>query len=265
MATDHFVLLLDILGFKALVGTTSLDDICGLVETTLLDECDNWTGRGPQSDFDTIHFSDTVVVHARKPGHYKEWYDDLAFIGSRICTRLFARGIPVRGAMSYGSFLTKRSGRHQVFLGQALIDAYLLEQGGNFLGFTVDERIWTRIYPASTAGPYLTKAGEGLVLRNGSFWVNPLSEFIDHDKGRLISKLEYDSANPAEGSGYLPSELQAFHFIISEAERYRDAVQPLRRVAKKYKNTERYLRKVLGPDLYQCAVELSGGMVTAAK
>jgi hypothetical protein len=68
MDTDHFVLLLDILGFKALVRTKSLKEICEIVETTLLAECENWTARGPHTDFDTIHFSDTVIVHARKPG-----------------------------------------------------------------------------------------------------------------------------------------------------------------------------------------------------
>jgi hypothetical protein len=120
MAEQRFVLLLDILGFKELIRTKSADEVCALVADVLV-ECDDWTSHD-NSDFETILFSDTIVLYARGEGLFREWYDDLVFVGSRVCNRLFARGIPVRGAMGYGPFLTKKVGRHLVFLGQALVD-----------------------------------------------------------------------------------------------------------------------------------------------
>jgi hypothetical protein len=158
MTPGRFVLCLDILGFKEMLRVQSAEAVCGVIEDVLA-ECDNWTEHD-HNDFDTIHFSDTVLLYARREGTYREWYDDLVFIGSRICNRLFAQGIAVRGAMGFGPFLTKKSGRHLVFLGQALVDAYVAQEGQPFLGFSVPPLSWLGMYPKAGAEHYLTQAGQ---------------------------------------------------------------------------------------------------------
>jgi len=59
MTPGRFVLLLDILGFKEMLRAQSPDEVCAVVEDVLA-ECDNWTERH-HNDFDTIHFSDTLL------------------------------------------------------------------------------------------------------------------------------------------------------------------------------------------------------------
>ena len=262
MTPGRFVLLLDILGFKEMLRVQSAEQVCSVVEDVLT-ECDNWTERD-HNDFDTIHFSDTILLYARKEGTYREWYDDLVFIGSRICNRLLAQGIPVRGAMSFGNFLTKMSGRHLVFLGQALVDAYVGQERMPFLGFSVPPQIWLGMYPKPGAERYLTEAGHGVLLPNDSFWINPLTEFIDMNKGRAEGKIEHDFDYPHESSsGYLEGELRAFKFINDEAKRIRDLTDVPESVLAKYTNTLTYLRTTLGDDLYQLAIALSAKLPAA--
>jgi hypothetical protein len=204
------------------------------------------------------------LLHARREGASRDWHDDLVFIGSRICNRLFAQGIAVRGSMGFGSFLTKKSGRHLVFLGQALVDSYTAQDKQAFLGFTVAPKIWLGMYRKPGAEDYLTTAGEGVVLSDGSFWINPLTEFIDHNKGRVAGKVEHDFDDPNEsGSGFLDGELKAFRFIVSEAERLRQRGAVPESVLAKYANTVMYLRTTLGDDLFRLASELANRLPEA--
>ena len=64
MTPGRFVLCLDILGFKEMLRVQSAEAVCSVIED-VLDECDNWTQHDP-NDFDTIHFSDTILLHARR-------------------------------------------------------------------------------------------------------------------------------------------------------------------------------------------------------
>jgi hypothetical protein len=262
MTPGRFVLCLDILGFKDLLRARAAEQVCAIVEDVLA-ECDHWTEH-EHNDFDTIHFSDTVVLHARHEGTSRDWYDDLVFVGSRVCNRLLAQGIAVRGAMGHGPFLTKKSGRHLVFLGQALVDAYTAQEKKPFLGFTVPPRIWLGMYPKPGAEDYLIEAGEGVVLSDGSFWINPLTEFVDHDKDRVADKVEHDFKYPHEsGSGFLDGELRAFRFIAGEAERLARTQDVPASVRLKYINTLAYLRTTLGDNLFGLAGKLANQLPQA--
>ncbi|MEI9948261.1 MAG: hypothetical protein WDO74_04605 [Pseudomonadota bacterium] len=264
MTLGRFVLVLDILGFKEMLRAQSAEQVCLVVEDVLA-ECDNWT-EFEHNDFDTIHFSDTILLHARNEGTYREWYDDLVFIGSRICNRLLAQGIPVRGAMGFGPFVTKKLGRHLVFLGQALVDAYTAQEEQPFLGFSVPPQIWLGMYPKPGAENHLTKGGKGVLLPDGSFWINPLTEFIDNDKDRVAYKIEHDFDYPNEsGSGYLDGELRAFEFIDSEAERLARIENVPKRLLAKYVNTLTHLRTTLGDALFSLACKLASDLPDAVE
>mgnify|MGYP001549670319 CR=1 FL=1 len=78
------------------------------------------------------------------------------------------------------------------------------------------------MYPKAGAEHYLTQAGHGVVLPNDSFWINPLSEFIDSNKDRAEAKVEHDFHYPNDSaSGYLEGELRAFRFLADEPVRLR--------------------------------------------
>src|SRR6478736_484059 len=128
----RFVLFLDILGFKQMIYSRKSEHICAVIEE-VLKECDNWTSHD-NSDFETIHFSDSIVLYTRQEGTSQEWYDDLLFVGARVCNRLLEQGIPVRGSMAFGDFLVKKSGQHLVYLGRALVDAHEAQDKKPYLG-----------------------------------------------------------------------------------------------------------------------------------
>ena len=258
MNEDRFVLLLDILGFKQMVATTPLDVICSRVEQVLLNECESWATGQKGRDFDTIHFSDTVLIYTQRVGAYQEWYDDLIYIGARICTRMLADEIPVRGALSYGSFLVKRSGRHQVFLGQALVDAHQKEEGGAFLGFKVTPAAWKPLHPAHTAGAGLKQMRRAIEQPDGCLLINPFTQFIGLDKRQLMFDIEHQFEHPEQSDNpWLKTELQAFKFITQVAKKYAEATGPTNQIGVKYLNTVQFLRDVLGDDLYGLAEALA--------
>jgi len=248
----RFVLLLDILGFKQMLCARSAQQVCAIVED-VLKECDNWT-ESDGNDFDTIHFSDTIVLYTRQDGAYKEWYDDLVFVGARVCNRLLAQGVPVRGSMAFGDFLTKKSGRHLVYLGQAFVEAYEAQDKKPYLGFSVSSELWRGLMGTKK---YLVDSGQGVPLSDGTFWINPLTEFDDINKARIEDKIREVFHGREDGSGYLKGELLAFRFIVDEAAKLAATPRVPPKVIKKYTNTVKYLRRTLGPDLYALAEELS--------
>jgi hypothetical protein len=250
MGDERFVLLLDILGFKQLVAAEPLAAISAKVQR-LLAECEEWASGETKFGFDTIHFSDTVLLYTQETGFYKEWFDDLVYIGSRICSAMFATGVPVRGALSYGSFLVEKSGRHQTFVGQALIDAHEAESNDKgFMGLKVTSPTWRRVYLGPTAPAGLHEMGVGIVQPDDTLLINFLTEFVDLDKRQLAFNVEHYFTHPGESDNpWIPVELEAFRFIREMANKY--AATPNDRVGQKYVNTLEFFRRVFGPHLYE--------------
>jgi hypothetical protein len=217
-----------------------------------------WAAGQKGRDFDTIHFSDTVLIYTQRVGAYQEWYNDLVYIGSRICTRLLAEGIPVRGAMSHGPFIVRRSGRHQVFLGQALIDAHQKEAGGSFLGFKVTPAAWKPIHPASTAGAGLKQMRKAIEQPDGCLLINPLTQFVGLDGRQLMFDIKHQFEYPEQPDNpWLKTKLRAFKFITQTAKKCAASGESTDRVGVKYMSTAQFLRNVLGDDLYDLAEALA--------
>lgn len=248
----RFVLFLDILGFKQMIYSRTAEHICTVIEE-VLKECDNWTSHD-NSDFETIHFSDSIVLYTRQDGTYQEWYDDLLFVGARVCNRLLEQGIPVRGSMAFGDFLVKKSGQHLVYLGRALVDAHEAQDKKPYLGFSVSSELWRGLMRTKKC---LIDSGQGVPLSNGTFWINPLTEFDDINKARIEDKIREVFHGREDGSGYLKGELLAFRFIVDETVKLAATPGVPPKVIKKYTNTVKYLRRTLGPDLFALADELS--------
>jgi hypothetical protein len=257
MDEGRFVLLLDILGFKHLVAKEPLPAIGGKIKG-LLAECERWAAGRLPTGFDTILFSDTVLIYTKGTGFRHEWYDDLVFIGSRICCSMFAAGIPMRGAMSYGSFFVENSGRHQIYLGQALIHAHEAaeprDQGRDFMGFKVTSATWRRRFPGPEA---VCKPGRGIVQHDDSLLINVFEEFQGDSAYATSSELEhYFSCRGESDDPWPQTELSAFRFI-RDMERKHAAACATHSVARKYANTIQFIRKSFGEHLYEVANALA--------
>jgi hypothetical protein len=256
----RFVLLIDLLGFSEMVERDPLDLVCKRVEDVLLDECERWASARPTADFGMIYFSDTVLLYSRREGRYKEWYDDLGFIGSTVCSRLLSERIPVRGSMAHGSFTVRSSGRHQVFAGRALVEAHRREQSLGLLGFSVSPPIYRHFFQNEERASFSRDWGEGIELADGSLHVNFLTEFQGMRKYEVLSDLQYRwEQRSVEDLAWLDTEILALAFVAEEA---RDRIQHAQsddtagRVARKYIATHEFLQNVLGKDLYEFALSL---------
>ncbi|MBP6058889.1 MAG: hypothetical protein KA524_10850 [Nitrosomonas sp.] len=124
---SRYLLFLDILGFSELVETQSVEEIYAVIDDAL-----NAFGRWEELNglFKTIYFSDTFIFY-QEPKGYGNWaFLDVYAIGGMVLSALLAKGIPARGAISFGEFEVKldATGRHQVYFGKALIEAYKAEQ-----------------------------------------------------------------------------------------------------------------------------------------
>jgi hypothetical protein len=254
-ADGRFVLLLDILGFKNLVRSAPVETILESVRR-ILEECDEWASGRNEFGFDAIHYSDTLLIYTQEPGFDATWFDDLIFIGSRLCCSMFAARIPVRAAMSYGPFVVERIGRHRAFVGEGLVDAYEAESGP-VMGLKVTSSTLHRALPGVRTAELLKETSEGLVQPDGTLLMNFLTEFIGEDKRQVAFDVKREFTHPEESDNpWLLTELTAFRFILENADAYvrrgeRDAI------GDKYVKTMDFIREVLGPELYGLAEELS--------
>jgi hypothetical protein len=127
LAEGRYLLFLDILGFSQLVETRGSQEVYAIIEDALK-AFGRWEELNGQ--FKTIYFSDTFVYY-QEPKGYGDWaFLDIYAIGGMVLSALLAKGIPARGAITFGEFEVKfdATGRHQVYFGRALIEAYKAEE-----------------------------------------------------------------------------------------------------------------------------------------
>lgn len=132
--SNRFVAFLDIMGFKDRVARTPHSDLLkDLIEfnkeiSTLIAEK---TVNG--SDLTLAQFSDSIVIFSSNAS--QQSFKELAEVTSGIMYKAIQMMIPLKGAIAYGKVTCDMS--KQLFFGQALIDAYLLEENVQFYGVLV--------------------------------------------------------------------------------------------------------------------------------
>lgn len=142
---NRFVAFIDILGFKDLVNRNSHSDIYEklskisktkqLLENAANKELVN--ERFNDVDIYIASFSDSIVIFSKN-----NTVDNFGYF--LIAVRwLFAKtiesGIPMKGAIAYGEISLNKS--EQIYFGQPIIDAYLLEEDVQYIGIVCHNTI----------------------------------------------------------------------------------------------------------------------------
>lgn len=253
--TGRYLLFMDILGFRELVARKGTEEVYRTI-TDALDEFDRWEVLNRQ--FRTIYFSDTFIFY-QEPKGYGDWaFLDVYAIGGMLLSALLAKGIAVRGAISFGDFevLSDNTNKRQVYFGQALIDAYLAEQQENWIGITILPSAW-KPYEESTGRGIMTEKYEMPWLRKGdALLLNPFIKLRGWYAADQIGEIDrpYSEWDVPD----FPNEIAAFKFIHVESQRFIDANDFTGRVGSKYHATVAFLRSVLGEDKYNWACKISG-------
>lgn len=251
----RYLLFLDILGFSQLVETKSAEEIYAIIDNAL-----KTFGRWEELNglFKTIYFSDTFIFY-QDPKGYGSWaFLDVYAIGGMVLSALLAESIPARGAISFGEFEVKfdTTGRHQVYFGKALIEAYKAEQREKWIGITILPSAW-HPYEAQNLGIIDAFASERVWLKRDDevLLLNPFIKLQSWYSLALIGEVDkpYSQWNAPE----FPNDIRGFKFIREQAEAYAARNDFTSTTAIKYHTTERFLRSILGQQLYQWGINAS--------
>ena len=137
VTAKRFVCFFDIMGFKDMVMRDSHINIYNMLDEFSKArkslESPNIPDTYGNDSLKTVSFSDTIVVFTKDDS--KECLELLTFAASWLFGKAIQTGIPMKGAISHGDMSVNIAG--QIFFGQPLIDAYLLEEELAFYGIVI--------------------------------------------------------------------------------------------------------------------------------
>jgi hypothetical protein len=140
---NRFVVFLDILGFKDLVMRSSHAEIYKLLnyitdKKKIIEEVKD-ADELEKSDieFFSVTFSDSIVIFSKNDSFLH--FDIISSITGYFFSKLIEKSIPIKGAIAHGVISINKSS--QIFFGQPIIDAYLLEEDLNYMGIVAHNSI----------------------------------------------------------------------------------------------------------------------------
>ncbi|WP_299365112.1 hypothetical protein [Winogradskyella sp.] len=139
---NRFVAFLDILGFKDLVMRKSHDEIYkslnGISKTKkTIEEAALEIDDFGDAEVYVVSFSDSIVIFSKNDSFENFHYFLLAT--RWMFTKAFNNQIPIKGAIAHGEISLNQ--RAQIYFGQAIIDAYLMEEDVNYMGVVAHNSI----------------------------------------------------------------------------------------------------------------------------
>jgi len=248
----RYLLYLDVLGFSEIVETRTVEEVYAIIDEGL-QAFDRW--QRLNGLFRILYFSDTFIFY-QEPKGYGDWaFLDVYAMGGMVLSALLAKGIPARGAITFGEFEVREdtTRKHQVYFGRALIEAYRAEQRERWIGITIERSAW-QPFEDRNPGIVDTFASERAWLRRSDdvLLLNPLIKlraYSPHLYGD-VSKPYRDWEAPE-----FPNDLKALQFIRDQVSYYAEQGDSSSKEAVKYIKTDAFLQTILDEGLYDWAVD----------
>lgn len=130
--TERFVAFLDIMGFKDRVARTNHTSLLAQL-TAFNKDITQYIGKYKTTEIQLAQFSDSIVLFSNDITQRSLM--TLAEVTRGIMQTAIKLQIPIKGAIAKGMITCDIS--KQLFFGQALIDAYLLEENIHYYGILV--------------------------------------------------------------------------------------------------------------------------------
>ena len=139
---NRFVAFLDILGFKDLVMRKSHEEIYQTLKLIseskgLVEEAANKLDIVGDAEVYVVSFSDSIVIFSKNDNIENFKYFLLAT--RWLFTGAFEKQIPIKGAIAHGEISLNKT--EQIYFGQPIIDAYLIEEDVNYMGVVAHNSI----------------------------------------------------------------------------------------------------------------------------
>ncbi len=128
----------DILGFENLVKKKELDLIIAVYKE-VLSVLEEKVSKKRIHGIDSAWFSDSFIIYSKDDS--KESFGLTEQASRLFFEKMLLKKIPLRGALTIGSLYTQKE--NNIFLGQAIIDAYNYSEGRNsqnWIGFILTPR-----------------------------------------------------------------------------------------------------------------------------
>lgn len=140
----RFVAFLDILGFKDSIMRNSHDEIYAQLSiinkfknTIESSSNENLEEYYSDSDVYVVNFSDSIVIFSKNDSVFN--FEYFIVMVRYLFGKCIDNKIPIKGGIAYGEISLNKS--EQIYFGQPIIDAYLLEEDVNHLGITFHNSI----------------------------------------------------------------------------------------------------------------------------
>ena len=138
---NRFVCFLDIMGFKDMVMRNSHEEIYSMLNSlskhrSYIESTEDLPAEYIDA-LKTVSFSDSIVIFTKDDSISS--FEILTYATSWLFAKGMEDGIPMKGAISCGEMSINIS--RQIFFGQPLIDAYLLEEDVAFYGVAVHNTV----------------------------------------------------------------------------------------------------------------------------
>ena len=255
LKNGRYLLFLDILGFSALVEDKSPEEVYEVIDSAL-HSFSRWEELNQL--FKTIYFSDTFLFY-QKPKGYGDWaFLDVYGIGAMLLSALLAQGIPARGSIVFGEFDVKADSKneHQLYFGKALVEAYKTEKIEQWIGITIQPSAW-KPYEERNSGiikvfesEHVWKCRDDDVLL-----LNPFIKLRCWYTDDLIG--EVDKPYMEWDQPEFPNDILGFRFLIDKASDYARKGEFSGKEAVKYHTTVAFLKEVMGPEIFEWAIQIS--------
>lgn len=251
----RYLLFLDVLGFSELTESKGVEEIYAVINEAL-QTFNRWEELNKL--FRTIYFSDTFIFY-QEPKGYGDWaFLDVYAIGGMILSALLAKGIPARGAISFGEFEVRYDdlGKHQLYFGKALVEAYQAEQKEKWIGITILKCAWA-LFEEHNPGSVAVFESERVWIKryDDALLLNPFFRLRGWYFDDLIGEIDkpYLQWDVPE----FPNDILGFKYLREQAASYASRGDFSGREAIKYHATITFLKQVLGEELYEWGTRIS--------
>ena len=157
----------DLLGFAQLVRASEIHSVLPIYEKVLETIEDKACLKQPKG-LSYSWFSDTFIIFTR--GSSLEEFGLIEQAARLFFQRLILHEIPVRGAISYGDLYSQQE--KNIFLGEALMDAYEYGEKQNWLNFVISpsaaKALDTLSFPMSERPHYRMVEKKGVITHPGN-------------------------------------------------------------------------------------------------
>jgi hypothetical protein len=141
---ERWFCYLDLLGFTNIVRTGAVEQVIPLYQE-VLDSLEHQVAQKKKLGISYSWFSDTFIIFSRGDSDHEFTLVEQA--GRLFFQKLVLGRIPVRGALTVGKLYSQLE--RNIFIGEALIDAYEYGEKQNWLGFILTPRVYARLEQSS--------------------------------------------------------------------------------------------------------------------